>query len=169
MSRFDDSDDDSAWDETDDELDEEESGSAHEELQAIADRAEEMAESGDLRRPVKLWRKNMDRFADEPLAYFHYGQACFRLLSEEMIHEELWETNADIVGFYEEALSALEEAVSMEPEHHPTWNIIGALYALRGNRHLAIDAWEKSLAINPSQPQVREDLATMKENLSESP
>jgi len=159
VPRYSDSDD-FEWEEDGDE--EPADANEAEELQAIIDRAEEFAEVDEFRRAVRLWRQNIDRFADEPLAYYHYGQACFRLLSDDLIHEEMWENNADAVGIYEEALSALEEAVSMDKDHAPSWNMIGALYALRGNNQLAIEAWEKSLAIDPTQDQVRRDLRDLK-------
>ncbi|CAN5439102.1 hypothetical protein BH09SUM1_BH09SUM1_32820 [soil metagenome] len=136
-----------------------------EELQQLIDETEELSETGELRKAVRMWRKSMDRFSDDPVAYFHLGRACFRLLTEEMVHEDLWQANADSVGLLEEALSALEEAVSMDPAHKDAWNLIGALHSLRDNHAQAAEAWEKSLKIDPKQKQVREDLASARENL----
>ena len=162
MARFSDSDD-FEWEEDDDDEEASDADPAAE-LQELVDRADEMAETGGHRRAVRLWRKNIDRFADEPQAYFHYAQACFRLLSDDLIHDEMWESNADDVGVYEEALAALEEALTMDKEHVDSLNMIGALYVLRSNKELAIDSWERSLKANPNQPQVRTDLKGLKGN-----
>lgn len=156
----------------DDAEDEEEEESADEEdgeseLTPIIEQANELIEDSEFRKAVRLWRRSMDRFADEPEAWYHFGRACFRLLADDITHEAMWENDADNLGIHEEALSALEEAVSMDEEHADAWNLIGSLHALRRNYRSAAEAWERSLEIRPNQRQVKRDLADAKAELGE--
>ncbi len=134
-------------------------------LNAIIELSDELAESGELRRSMRLWRKNIERFPEDPTAWFQLGRACFRVLEEESEHHDIWADDAELLGFYEEAAGALDEAVTIDEDHYESWNILGALYAIHGNWRSAIECWEKSLKILPGQKDATEDLKHARENL----
>ncbi len=159
MPQFDD-DEDLLWEEEDEEQAEVEEDSN--ELDELIAEVDELSDTGQFRKAVRQWRRSIDRFSDEPRAYHHYGLTCFRLLEEEAAYQPNWDTEPSLVGLYEEASGALEEAVNLEEDNFEAWNILGALYALRENYREAIGAWERSLAIEPNQEQVREDLETVR-------
>lgn len=169
---FDDEDDDEDEDDggffLDEDDDDEEEGEWEEEdddLANVIELADDLADSGESRRALKLWRKTIERFPEEHEAWFHLGRACFRVLEEETEHHEIWIDDAELMGLYEEAVGALDEAVTIEEKHFDSWNLLGALYALRGNWRSAIECWEKSLKIKPGQEEVEEDLENARENL----
>lgn len=141
----------------DDEEDEEE-GEELEELPDVVLAADELAELGEPRKALKLWRREIERFVDEPDAQFAYARTAFRLLEEEIVTEKWWVSDVELVALYEESLAALEEAVNIDEGHYQSWNLMGALYALRRNYESAIPCWEKSLELNPDQPEVKSDL-----------
>jgi tetratricopeptide (TPR) repeat protein len=149
-----------------DEADDEGESEGGDDLEALLARAEELSESGENRAALRLWRRSIDRFADEAEAHFQYALTAFRELEELSGGSEIsWGAEPELVGLYEEALSELEEAVAIDDSHHPAWNLMGALYALRGNHESAVTCWEKSLEILPNQPKVREDLEASRDQL----
>lgn len=145
--------------------DEDEEGALEEpeDLAEMIDLGEQLAELGEHRKALRLWRRHIDRFSDEADAQFAYGQAAFRVLHEEIVTERWWNSDAELVTFYEESLSALEDAVTIDESHFPSWSLMGALFALRHNHESAISCWEKSLEINPDQDDVRNDLEEIRE------
>ncbi len=161
MPQFDE-DDDVLWEEEEQTEEEED---ADDELDNLIAEVDELADTGQLRRAVRIWRRSIDRFSDEPRAYHHYGLTCFRLLEFETSYQPNWDTEPSLVGLYEEAAGALEEAVGLEEENYEAWNILGALYALRENYREAVQAWERSLSTEPDQPQVVEDLESVRHKL----
>ena len=151
--------------EEDDEEEEEEEGGT--DLDEVVAEGEDLAERGELRKALRLWRKNIDRFADEPVAFYQLALAIFRVLEEAVATHEIWQSDSDLVGLYEEALSNVEESLAMDEEHVDSWNLLGALQALRENHKEAAAAWERSLELQPNQRQVKADLKRVKQNLDE--
>lgn len=151
------------WDQDPADSDEDEEPEDPEDLEDVIAQGEELSDFGEHRKALRLWRRHIDRFSDEVDAQFSYGQAAFRVLEEQIVTERWWNSDAELVTFYEESLGALEEAVSIDEEHAPSWNLMGALFALRQNHDSAISCWEKSLEINPDQPEVKSDLKEARE------
>ncbi|MCC5877061.1 MAG: tetratricopeptide repeat protein [Candidatus Sumerlaeia bacterium] len=146
-----------------DDEDEVEEGGGPEELEELIQQADELAELGEPRKALRLWRRQIERFIDDPNAQYAYAQAAFRLLEEEIVTEKWWVSDVELVSLFEESLSALEEAVTIDETHFNSWNLMGALYALRHNFESAIPCWEKSLEINPDQIDVKNDLEEARE------
>jgi tetratricopeptide (TPR) repeat protein len=57
------------------------------------------------------------------------------------------------------AISAADRAAGLKPEDWETWNFLGAMFSQAGSREAALKVYEKSLAANPDQPQIRQALA----------
>lgn len=136
-------------------------------LEALIELGEELAESGELRRALRLWRKAVDRFPEEQEVWFRLGQACFRVIEDESSHHDIWEDDAELQGLHEEALTALDESITIDDRHHHSWNLLGALYMLRKNPQSAVECWEKSLQIKSGQKQVKQDLEEARAELGE--
>lgn len=165
MPRFDDQDEEELWDEESDEDEEEPEPDDGEELDSIIGEGEHFAETGQYRKALRLWRRNIDRFSDEPLAFHHLALAAFHVLEEAAATQDIWQSDSDLLGLHEEAVTALEEALSMDKDRTDSLNLLGALHALRENYKEAIASWERSLKINPNQRQVKADLKDAKKNL----
>lgn len=167
---FEDDDAEFSLDEDDDDGDEEEGdeeAGGDEELDSLIERTDELAQEGEYRKAVKLWRQNMDRFSEFPRAYYHHALACFRYLEAEISIHSMWESDAKLIGLHEEAATALEESVELDDEQIDAWNLLGALHALREDHRSAAICWERSLELSPNQKQVKSDLAAAKAKLGD--
>ena len=56
---------------------------------------------------------------------------------------------------YTEGLPELERALALQPTSTSALNNLGRLYAKRNDYGRALDFWNRSLAVNPQQPQIR--------------
>ncbi len=145
------------WEDSDDE-EEEEVEEEETDLDVLIDETEELVETGQARRAIRIWKKSMDRFADEPRAFYQLGWACYRYLEDELGGRETLAGDPELLPFYEEGIYSLEEAVSMEPDNQQAWNLAARLYLMRDKKKAAIEALEKSLEIDDSQDDIQEML-----------
>jgi tetratricopeptide (TPR) repeat protein len=150
MPRYEDEEEpDFADDEEEDEDDDEE-----QELDELIEESEELVETGQARKAMRLWTKAIDRFADEPAAFYHLGLACLRHIEEETGGEPV-EEDSDLTTVYEEGLTALNEATGMEPDDAAAWTALGRLLMLGRKYSEAADCFEKSLGLDDSQRQTK--------------
>lgn len=119
---------------------------------------EQIAREGRLDEAVEVMREGVDRFPDSPTGQYNLGVALFLRVKKDREHLLLWENLADDDQLAEEAIAALEGAVDTDPKFVQAWNNLGTLYALRGRKNEALDAWNKSLALDADQPEVRDDI-----------
>lgn len=63
------------------------------------------------------------------------------------------------LGTYEESRAALLRAVELEPHDHVSWVLLGDLATRRGDRDQAVAAYERALALNPRDQELRGLLA----------
>jgi len=146
-----------------DEDEEEEEGD--EELALLVEQADELIETGEARKAVALWRRSIDRYSDEPSAYFHYARACFRLIEEELGDIEELADDSELLPIYSRGLSAVEEATAAEEENADWWTLLGQFYALRGKWKPAAESFNQSIELKPRQPAVKELLAKARERM----
>jgi tetratricopeptide (TPR) repeat protein len=59
-------------------------------------------------------------------------------------------------GMIKEAIPLLEKATELNTSNAAFYQNLGNAYAVDGNRERAVAAWNRSLAINPNQPQLRQ-------------
>lgn len=158
MPRFEDDDEEMLWEDDADDDEEEDVDEGDDDLSELIEITEELVETGEAKKAIRLWRRSIDRFADEPLAFYHQGLAAQRYLEEELGGRKLTGADTDLLPFYDLAVSAFEEVVSMEPENTDALNALGHLHATRGRAKMAREAWEKSLEIKEDQDDIRAEL-----------
>lgn len=66
------------------------------------------------------------------------------------------------LGEYEEAISFCQKFISHEGVSFRVLNSIGECYLQTGNHKEALRAWEKSLEINPNQPEIKRKIEEIK-------
>lgn len=142
--------DDDEEDEDEEEYEDEEEG----ELDQLIDVSGEMVETGESIAAMRLWRHSIDRFSDEPRAYVAHAEACLGYLMEQLGDEPLRRDDEELQPVFKRAVFAAEEALGIEPEEYEAWNILGELYRLQQNTELALNAWNKSLELNPDQDAI---------------
>lgn len=131
--------------------------------------AEEIAKNGRVDEAIDVLREGSARFNDSARTHYELGASIIWRLKEDYAHLEIWEDLAGQEALAEEAIAELQLAVDRDPNMTEAYNSLASLYALRGRRHEAIVTWEKSLAINPSQPEVEADLSLYRSKLSAPP
>ncbi|MBI1289860.1 hypothetical protein GC173_01265 [bacterium] len=145
-------------DESEEEAEETSSDEVLEEIAALVEESEELCDRGEFRKAVRLWRRVIDRFADEPVVYFYKAHATFRLLCEEVLSGGAWDSSAEAAVLHEEVLATLDEALAMDSEYIEALNLLGAAHMLRDDHREAVKAWEASLKLDEDQPDVEADL-----------
>ena len=150
-------------DEDDEEEEEEDDGDG--DLEALIEEAEALVGEGEYLKAIKLWKRSLDRFSDEPAAYYHLAHAIHEfILAEQSTMDGDWTQDTKLMGLSEDAISALGEATVMDPEHHDSFALVGHLHALRGEKESAIENFERSLALNPGQKKIKKALDALKED-----
>ena len=144
--------------EEDEEYADDDEGNEFTDLDSVVEEGEELLEAGEYAKAIELLAGGIEAFADAPQLYYLLGLASTEALKEDMAHNELWEKDSDLVEMYEQAVSAFEEALNLEAEHLGSLNALGTLYALRGNYESAINCWEKSIEVEPDQQPVLDDI-----------
>lgn len=130
--------------------------------------SEKVAREGRYDEAVDVLREANKRYPESPTGRYNLGVALFLRVKQDREHLELWENLADDEQFAEEAMAALEGAVDADPQFYQAYNNLGRLYALRGRKHDAIEAWEKSLAIKSDQPEIAEELKMYRDKIGPS-
>lgn len=129
---------------------------------------EQVAKEGRLDEAVEVMREGVKRYPESPTGRYNLGVALFLRVKKDREHLELWENLADDEQLAEEAIGALEGAIVADPNFVQAYNNLATLYALKGEKERALKTWEKSLELNPDQPEVRADMEMYKTGLSPS-
>lgn len=136
-------------------------------LDALIDDGNELIENGEYKEAIDHFEEVVESYPEEALSHYHLGRACYCLLREEMESQTLWEDDAELLELHERAIGCFDSALELDPDHIPSLNALGALYAVRGNHRGAVECWEKSLELDGDQEEVRNDLEEAKSNLDE--
>jgi tetratricopeptide (TPR) repeat protein len=128
--------------------------------------AETLEQSGRVDEAIDVMREGTSRFAESARLHRELGEAIFAQLKENWSHLEIWEDLAGQEALAEEAVSEFQAAVERDPKETSAYNYLASLYALRGRRREAIETYEKSLAIDGSQTDIRSDLELYRSKLS---
>lgn len=165
MPRFEDEED--YWEEEDieeEEQDEEEDDDEEGELEELIDLSDEYIETGQSRQAIKLWRKSIDRFSDEPEALYNYARACHGYLDEQLGDEPL-SGDIDLSPLMDQAVSALDEATAMDPDKKAYWNLLGKLHVKNEKFGAAVEAFRKSLELDEDQSEIQLAMELAEEHL----
>lgn len=127
---------------------------------------EEVAGEGRLDEAVELMREGVQRYPESATGRYNLGVALYLRVKKDRERLELWENLADDEQLAEEAIGALEEAILTDPGFIEAYNNLATLYAVMGRKQQALATWEKSLSLDPNQPEVLADVEMYKEGLS---
>lgn len=129
---------------------------------------EQVAHEGRLDEAVDVMREGTTRFPESPTGQYNLGVALYLRLRQDHEHLELWENLADDEQLAEEAIFALEGAIDADPNFVEAYNNLARLYALRGRKADAVNAWKKSLSLKADQPEVQADMDLYAKDFSPS-
>ena len=94
----------------------------------------------------------------------HYNLAVvYGLLAMgDLVVEDYFEDHVDEEILLQNAIEEYQRVLEIDDQHIAAHNNLGTIYALHGERELAIHELELSLDIDPEQPDVREQLDELK-------
>ncbi len=150
------------------EYEESEDEEEEDELESLIDEGEALIEEGEYLQALELFREAAERFPDSSLAVFHVGQTALMLFTDGVESTANWEDDDDLMGFYDEAMTAFDSALSLDDEYYPALNGQGALLMVGDNIDAAIECWEKSLDIHADQEEIEAALVEARSQAEES-
>ena len=132
----------------------------------LASKGLQLLESkGDLLDACRLLERALAIHTDDAeVAYglgVAYGLLALRALSTAPA--SLLDSSAAAEALAARAILCYQRAVDLDPGNAQPWNNLATLYALRGDRELAVEALKRSLQAEPGQPNVRERLEELGE------
>ncbi|MCX7626095.1 MAG: tetratricopeptide repeat protein [Candidatus Sumerlaeaceae bacterium] len=120
--------------------------------------AENAGDEKQLEKSIEILREAVERFPDSAEAHYDLGVALFMLLESRLAHLDFWENLAEDEELAEEAVAAFEAAIERKPDFAPAYTNLGNMLALRGDARKAVNLWQRSLELEPNQPEVRDNL-----------
>jgi len=131
--------------------------------------AEKVGSAGRLAEAIDILREAGERYPDSAIAQFNLGTALLLAVKEDKAHNELWESLSDEEDLLQQAIVAFQNAIDRDPHLLPAYNNLARALALHGRTDDALLVWERSLQLNPDQPDARSDYEMLRTQLSASP
>lgn len=131
----------------------------------LLDQATALVEEGKFSEAEELLKQLEDSAPDNALVQYNLSVIYLIRLKKDLENYRMWEDYSDEEGLFEEAIAHCQTAIELDPNLVPAHNNLGTLYAIRGWNDKAIEQWEESLSLHPDQPDVREDLTALREDL----
>lgn len=131
--------------------------------------AEKVGSEGRLAEAIDILREAGERYPDSAIAQFNLGTALLLAVKEDKAHNELWESLSDEEDLLQQAIVAFQNAIDRDSHLLPAYNNLARALALHGRTDDAILVWERSLQLNPDQPDARADYDMLRTQLSASP
>jgi tetratricopeptide (TPR) repeat protein len=119
-----------------------------------------LSDNGDLSAALEaLERANAIRSDDPDVSYalgVIYGQRALFELGRTV--RALLTDGTSTESLLAKSIFCYQRAIELDPRRAEPWRNLATLYAIRGDRELAIESLKRSLQIAPDQPEIRERL-----------
>lgn len=132
-----------------------------ENVEVMVELASQYGEQNEIRKAVDLLEQTVGIDPENATAHYNMGVCYLKVLKSDLEVSEIWEDKADDEEFFELAIVSFQRAIELDPDLYEAYNNLGRLYALRGWTDQAKEQWERSLEINPNQPEVRQDVDSL--------
>ena len=132
-----------------------------ENVEAMIELASLYGQEHEIRKAADLLEQALGIDPENAMAHYNLGLCYLKVLKSDLEVSEIWEDKADDEAFFELAIVAFQRALEIDPEFVEAYNNLGTLYALRGWNDQAKEQWELSLQINPDQPEIQQDVASL--------
>lgn len=140
----------------------------NEALNEMLEEAEQQASDDNYDEAIGILNDAVEKFPESVLAHYNLGVANYMLLKNDLDHAEYWEDYADEEGYYEESISEFQQTLELDPDFVPALNNLGNLFALREMWEEALEQFERSVGVNPDQPEIDEKIKEIKDALEEA-
>lgn len=143
----------------------EESNADEQSIDTLIGEGERLAQEGKLDEAEEVFKKAVEHDPDNPLTNYNLSVLYLMRLKQDLEKDELWEDYCDDESYLEEAITHCQTALELDEKFVSAHNNLGTLYALRGWKEKAIIQLEESLSIQPDQPDIRDDLIVLREEV----
>ncbi len=128
----------------------------------LVERGVELAEKEKYAEAVECLKKAIELDDERLEAHYNLAVIYGLLAMGDIAAEELFEDHVDEEILFQNAVEEYQRVLEIEPGHIPAHNNLATVFALHGERDLAIQELETSLELDPDQPEVREQLEDLK-------
>lgn len=133
-----------------------------EDYDGLVERAVELAEREKHAEAIECLKKAIELDDDRPEAHYNLAVVYGLLAMGDVAIEELFDDHVDDEILFQNAVEEYQRVLEIEPGHIPAHNNLATIFALHGERDLAIQELELSLDLDPDQPEVREQLEDLR-------
>ena len=135
---------------------------AEETYEDLVTRGVELAEQESFAEAIAALERAAE--LDDARVDAHYNLAVLYglLAMSDLKAEEYFEDHVDEEILLQNAIDEYQRVLELDDTHIAAHNNLGTIYALHGERDLAVHELELSLQIDPDQPDVREQLDELK-------
>jgi tetratricopeptide (TPR) repeat protein len=135
---------------------------AEETYEQLVARGVELAEDEDFAEAIQALRQAIGLNGDLPDAHYNLAVVYGLLAMGDFDVEAYFEDRVDEEMLFQNAIDAYQRVLEIDPNHVAAHNNLGTIYALHGERDLALHELERSLELNADQPEVREQLEELR-------
>ena len=131
---------------------------AEETYEDLVTRGVELAEQESFAEAIAALERAAE--LDDARVDAHYNLAVLYglLAMSDLKAEEYFEDHVDEEILLQNAIDEYQRVLELDDTHIAAHNNLGTIYALHGERDLAVHELELSLALDPDQPDIREQL-----------
>ncbi len=131
-------------------------------MEKLSELAYFYADKGDLKKAIEMFEKIVKLDAEDSEAFYNLGVAYGKLAMEDIAKDELWEDKTDEEALFELAVKNYMNALELDPGNKHAHNNLGLLYETMEWTDKAVEEFEASLKIDPSQTDIEKLLKKLK-------
>jgi len=129
-----------------------------ESYEGLVARGAELAEGQQFAEAIRVFQRAIELAPDEPDAHYNLAVIYGLLAMSDLAVEEYLEDHVDDEIMLQNAIEGYQRVLELDDKHIAAHNNLATIYALHGERDLAIHELELSLELDPNQPDAREQL-----------
>ncbi|MFP4055565.1 MAG: tetratricopeptide repeat protein [Candidatus Brocadiia bacterium] len=131
---------------------------AEESYDQLVNRGIALAQNEEYGEAIRLLKQAIELDDDQPDAHYNLAVIYGRLAMSDLGAEDYFEDHVDEEILLQSAIEEYQRVIELDPLHLAAHNNLATIFALHGERELAIHELEISLDIEPDQPEVVEQL-----------
>ena len=118
----------------------------------------ELAEKEEFAEAIRMLGQAIELDAEQPDAHYNLAVIYGLLAMSDLKVEDYFEDHVDEEILLQNAIEGYQSVLELDDKHVAAHNNLATIYALHGERDLAVHELDLSLEIDPDQPDVREQL-----------